>query len=165
MDGFVPPATPSDVMSAAEALVRQYGDWLRNRLRIRYGDEAEDLAQEAIIKTAAQDASSQVRHPKAFLLAVANNLAVDRARRERRERQGHADALLMQTRSTALTTEDLLVLKDIVLALPSELRDALVLTKIKGLSYEDVAALKGWKVRTVKDRVRQALVITQAARD
>lgn len=165
MDGFVQSDTRPDVMSAADALVRQYGEWLKDRLRPRYGDDADDLAQEALIRTAAHEASTEVRHPKAFLLKVAKNLAIDRARRERRERLGEADALLFQPAEPALTVEDLLVLKDIVVALPPELRDALVLTKIKGLSYEEVALLKGWKVRKVKERVRQALIMTQAARD
>ncbi len=165
MDGFVPPAARSDLLGAAELFARRYGGWLKDKLRLRYGDQADDLAQEALLRAAAHESAAPVDHPKAFLLTVARNLAVDRARKARREHAHNDEAGALQPLVTLASQEDLVLLKQIVLALPPELRDALILTRIKGLSYEDVAALRGLKVRTVKDRVRRALAMTQAMRD
>lgn len=164
MDGFVPPANRPDAISAAEDLIRKNLAWLSDRLRPRYGDQAEDLAQEVLLRAAVQDVPSKIRYPKAFLLRAATNLATDKARREQRERKAIADSLIFQPAPSDGSPEEMITLKKNVLALPSELRDALVLTKIKGLSYEDVAVLKGWKVRTVKDRVRQALLLIETMR-
>jgi DNA-directed RNA polymerase specialized sigma24 family protein len=86
MDGFFPPVPPrSDLALAVESLCRRYDTWFRDVLRRRYGDQADDLAHEAYLRTAAHEAQGKVQHPKAFLLNVANNLATDQRRREKRE--------------------------------------------------------------------------------
>ena len=65
--------------------------------------------------------------------------------------------------STAAPQEHALTLKQIVLALPPELRDVFLLTHIQGLSYREVAVLRNIPERTVKDRMRRALERTSAA--
>lgn len=163
MDGFVPPAATADLLGSAETLVRRYGAWLRDKLRLRYGDQAEDLAQEALLRTAAHESANKVEHHRAFLLTVADNLARDRARREQRERAGSQQASAFRPLSTPACQEHTVLAKQIVLALTPELRDALVLTQVKGLTYQEAAAQLSIPARTVKDRVRRALAITSAA--
>lgn len=165
MDGFAPPSATIDIASAVEALARRYGDWLKDKLRLRYGDQAEDLAHEALLRTAAHEAANEVEHHKAFLLKVADNLALDRARRARRERAYIRDTYTVQLRATPPSQEELTHLKKILLALPPELRQVLILTQIKGMTHREVSLLTGVPERTVKDRVRRALVKTQAMRD
>ncbi|WP_343699460.1 RNA polymerase sigma factor [Caulobacter sp.] len=166
MQGTAPPAKRLiDAESRVEALARQHGLWLLETLKPKYGELADDLAQEALLKAAAHEEAVEILHYKAFLLKVAENLAIDRARRGRRERTHASDTAALEPRSSPATQEDLVLVKQIVLALPQQLRDVLILTKVKGLSYRDVAQLKGMKVRTVKDQVRQALAITQSLRD
>ncbi len=164
MDGFSPPAAnPPDLTRTIENLVRHYGTWLREALRPRYGAMADDLAHEAFLRAAAQDAAGEVRHHRAFLLTIANNLARDRLRRVRREADHVTLIEAVQPQSAAPSQEQTVLLKQIVLALPQELRDVFVLTHIQGLTYREIAALRGIPERTVKDRMRRALAKTAAA--
>lgn len=164
MDGFSSPApTRPHLPAAVEALFRRYDRWLRSVLRKRYGDQADDLAHETYLRAAAQEVRGEVRHHRAFLLRIAENLARDRARREHREESRRADTEAFTAPSTAASQEDALTLKQIVLALPPELRDVFLLTHIQGLSYREVAVLRNIPERTVKDRMRRALAKTSAA--
>lgn len=164
MDGFSSPVPArSAIAEAVEALYRQYDSWFRGVLRKRYGDQADDLAHEAYLRAAAQEAAGEVRNHRAFLLSIADNLARDRARRQNREETRHADAEAFTLQSTAAPQEHALTLKQIVLALPPELRDVFLLTHIQGLSYREVAVLRNIPERTVKDRMRRALAKTSAA--
>lgn len=164
MDGFSSPVpTRSAIAEAVEALYRQYDSWFRSVLRKRYGDQADDLAHETYLRAAAQEAAGEVRHHRAFLLSIAENLARDRARRLSREETRHADAEVFTLQSTAAPQDHALTLKQIVLALPPELRDVFLLTHIQGLSYREVAVLRNIPERTVKDRMRRALAKTSAA--
>ncbi|MDR7117358.1 RNA polymerase sigma factor [Caulobacter sp. BE254] len=164
MDGFTPPApTRQDLAHAVEILFRRYDDWLRGVLRKRYGDMADDLAHEAYLRTAPLEAAGEVRHHKAFLLRVADNLARDRLRKVQRESDHATHSEPFTAQSTAPSQEHALALKQIVLALPEELRDVFVLTHIQGLTYREIARLRDIPERTVKDRMRRALARTSAA--
>ncbi|MGR4863188.1 RNA polymerase sigma factor [Caulobacter sp. LARHSG274] len=164
MDGFFSPApVRPDLSLAVESLFRRYDTWFRRVLRKRYGDMADDLAQEAYLRTAMHDAAGEVRHPKAFLMQVANNLAIDRLRRQRREEDQLIDGEAFQSSSTAASQEYELTLKQIVLALPPELRDVFVLSHINGLTHRESALQLGLTERTVKDRMRRASIRVAAA--
>ena len=167
MDGFFPPAPArSDIALAVESLFRRYDTWFRRVLRKRYGDMADDLAHEAYLRTAAHDAEGKVRHPKAFLLNVAKNLATDQFRRQGREDDHIAYNSAFTSQSTEASQEHALILKQIVLALPPELRDVFVLSRFDGLTHEESALQLGLTERTVKDRMRRAsLRVAAAMRD
>jgi RNA polymerase sigma factor (sigma-70 family) len=164
MDGFLTPApSRQDLAQAIEALFQRYDGWFRRVLRKRYGDLADDLAHEAYLRTAAHDAQGRVDHHRSYLLRVADNLARDRYRRRQREddHAAHSEAFALQ--STAATQEFDLTLKQIVLALPPELRDVFVLSHFHGLTYDEIALQLGVKKRTAKDRMRQAWIRVSAA--
>jgi len=164
MDGFFSPAPPrSELSLAVESLCRRYDTWFRGVLRRRYGDQADDLAQEAYLRTAAHEAGGKVRHPKAFLLNVANNLATDRRRRELRENAYASYRGAFPTQSTAATQEMAVTLKQIMLALPPELRDCLIMSRVHGQTHGEIALQLGLTQRTVKDRVRRASILVAAA--
>ncbi|CAN5226344.1 pyoverdine signaling pathway sigma factor FpvI [soil metagenome] len=164
MDGFFPPAHPrSELSLAVESLCRRYDAWFRRVLRHRYGDQADDLAHEAYLRAAAHEAEGRVQHPKAFLLNVANNLATDRRRRELRENDYATYLGAFPTQSTAATQEMAVTLKQILLALPSELRDCLIMSRVNGQTHGEIALQLGLTKRTVKDRVRRASILVAAA--
>jgi RNA polymerase sigma factor (sigma-70 family) len=164
MDGFSSPApAPAQLADAVAALCRQYDNWFRPALRKRYGDQADDLAHECYLRAAAKEAVGGIEHPRAFLLTIADNLVRDRARQRQREDRRHAESLSLTSQSSAPPQEHTLTLKQIVLALPPELRDVFLLTRIQGLSYREVAVLRNIPERTVKDRVRRAIEKTSAA--
>jgi RNA polymerase sigma factor (sigma-70 family) len=165
VDGTSSPAQPSaDIAASLERLFRRHDRWLRGALRKRYGaDLVDDLAQETFLKAAPSDVAGAIRHPKAFLLQVAANLVRDRVRKTRREVAEDAPQNALHARFAAPSQDAALTLKQIVLALPVELRDVFVLNHIQGLTYQEIARLRGIPVTTVQHRMRQALVKTAAA--
>jgi RNA polymerase sigma-70 factor (ECF subfamily) len=164
MDGFFPPApTQSALAVAVDSLFRRYDAWFRRVLYKRYGDMADDLAHEAYLRTAAHDLDNQVRHPKAFLLNVASNLATNRLKRQTYEDTYISYSSALGSQSTPATQDYELTLKQIVLALPPELRDVFVLSHIGGLTYPEIALQLALNKRTVKDRMRRASLLVAAA--
>lgn len=159
MDGFSPPILPAP--NRNDSLFRRYGEWLRDKLRLRYGDAGEDLTHEAFLRLVAK--AGEVQHHKAFLLTVADNLARDQFRKDQRQRARAHDVEAFTSTSTAAPQEQALLIKQIVLALPQELRDVLILSLIQGLTYREIAALRGIPERTVKDRMRRAMARASAA--
>jgi len=164
MDGFSPPVAPrSDLAQAIEQLFRRYDSWFRPRLRRRYGDQADDLAQEAYLRAAAQQSTQEIRHHKAFLMLTADYLARERARKIQRDGERSARWVADRQPSIDQTPEDRLTLKEIVLALPQELRDVFVLNHVQGMTLREIAAHLGLPEGTVKDRARRALLRVSAA--
>ena len=80
MDGFGPPIedarTPDGAM---DALFRRYRTWLTAKLGYRYGREnAEDVVQETFLRMTRTGAATTARHPRALLMQIARNVAIDR---------------------------------------------------------------------------------------
>lgn len=165
VDGSLPP-TPSlaEVNAALERLCRRHDRWLRNKLRVRYGAAlADDLAQDTYLRAAPYEVAGRIRHPKAFLMEIADNLARDWYRSRRREIGPDESARVIDGAAEHAQQEVQTNLSRIVLALPSKLRDVFVLTHIEGLSYADVAKLRNIPVTTVHHRMREALALTRQA--
>jgi RNA polymerase sigma-70 factor (ECF subfamily) len=165
VDGSAPPAAnPADITASLDDLFRRYDRWLRGALRRRYGqDMAEDIAQETYLRAAPLVAAGGMRHPRALLMRIANNLAIDRLRRTRLETHVADDGAVVTGQPTAAIQDQAMTLKQIVLALPPELRDVFVLNHIQGLTYQEIASLRAIPVTTVHHRMRQALARTSSA--
>lgn len=165
MDGTSPPAAnPAELTAALDGLFRRYDRWLRSMLRKRYGAEfADDVAQETYLRAAPYQVANEIRHPKAFLMRIADNLARDRLRRERHEVNQDEGRAALDRQSLSATQDHALTLKQIVLALPPKLRDVFVLGHIEGLTYDEIAPLLGISVHAVQHRMRQALEKTSSA--
>ena len=130
-----------------DSLFRRYAAWLDGRLRSRLGpDEAADMVQETYLRIAPYDGES-IRHPKAFLLRVALNLVRDDRRRQARrarllDEQPAAEA-------EAASQLDQILLKQIVLTMPSLYRDIFVLNRFGGMTYPEIARARGISVKGV----------------
>lgn len=165
MDGSLPP-TPrlAEVNAALERLCRRHDRWLRHKLARRYGAVlADDLTQDTYLRAAPYEVAGKIRHPKAFLMEIADNLARDWFRKTRREvGQAEAARAIHEAVEPALQEAETNLVR-IVLALPPELSDVFILTHIEGLSYADVATLRKIPVTTVHHRMRQALARTSKA--
>jgi RNA polymerase sigma factor (sigma-70 family) len=165
VDGSLPP-TPSlaQINVALERLCRRHDRWLRDKLRKRYGAVlADDLAQDTYLRAAPYEVAGKIRHPRAFLMETADNLARDWFRKTRRE-VGQNEASRAISQAAALASQEAEInLRRIVLALPPKLRDVFLLTHIEGLSYADVAKLRNIPMTTVHHRMRQALTLTRQA--
>ncbi len=161
---------------AFDALVLKYQHKLVKLVMryVRNPAEAEDIAQEAFIK--AYRALPQFRGDSAFytwLYRIAINTAKnavvsrDRSPVEYNVDRGSADSdesYDMQGRMKDSETPEGLVLTDEIRstvnaaidALPEDLRTAIVLRELEGLSYEEIAAAMACPVGTVRSRIFRA---------
>jgi len=139
---------------------------------VRNPAEAEDVAQEAFIK--AYRALPQFRGESAFYtwlyriaINTAKNAVVSRDRSPVEfdlDSQNTDEAYDMQGRLKDSETPEGLVLTDEIRstvnsaidALPEDLRTAIVLRELEGLSYEEIAAAMGCPVGTVRSRIFRA---------
>jgi RNA polymerase sigma-70 factor, ECF subfamily len=160
---------------AFDALVRKYQHKLVKLVMryVRNPAEAEDIAQEAFIK--AYRALPQFRGDSAFYtwlyriaINTAKNAVVSRDRSPIEYNIDRHDATEesyeMQGRMKDSETPEGLVLTDeirrtvnaAIEALPEDLKTAIVLRELDGLSYEEIAAAMDCPVGTVRSRIFRA---------
>jgi RNA polymerase sigma-70 factor (ECF subfamily) len=138
---------------------------------IRDTDEVADVTQEAFIK--AYKALPKFRGDSQFYtwlyriaINTAKNYLVSRSRRpantdidvEDAEQFVNNDKLIDQEspESSMMTDELAAIIKNSLNALPEDLRTALTLREFEGMSYEDIAAVMGCPVGTVRSRIFRA---------
>ena len=159
---------------AFDALVRRYQHKVVN-LVLRYvrdPAEAEDIAQEAFIK--AYRALPRFRGDSAFYtwlyriaINTAKNVLASRGRSpiqyevDRSDDDDHYDVVanLKDTatpEALALTEEIRSIVTSAIDALPEDLRTAIQLRELEGLSYEEIAAAMECPVGTVRSRIFRA---------
>lgn len=143
------------------AALKETFERLRRTLREVVGvDRAEDVAQEALLRIQNVPAGA-IRHPRAYLLRIANNVARDQYRRQAARGGGHAVALDDLYDSDALSIpadqEEALLLKQIILSMPELYRSVFLLNRFGGLSYQEIAARLDISVKTVEWRMSRAL--------
>jgi RNA polymerase sigma-70 factor (ECF subfamily) len=100
--------------------------------------------------------------PRAWLLRLTRNRAIDELRRERRRPQGNpvfAEKVLrsIPAPSTVAETIEHQEVREAVAALPETQREALNLAFFHGLSHQEIATLLRTPLGTVKARIRRAL--------
>jgi RNA polymerase sigma-70 factor (ECF subfamily) len=127
---------------------------------------AEDIAQETFVRAWRHASSYDARRGQvsSWLLTIARNLALDRARLTR-ARPVDPDLLISQLDREAGTARiddparvaDRERLRDLLVALPQEKRRALVLATYFGRTAQEIAELDGAPVGTVKTRIRDGL--------
>ena len=115
---------------------------------------AEEIASETFLRAWAGRERIRTETGKAYLLAIARNLAMDH-HRQRREtvpiEDGHA--------ANAAAVGPGMELNEVMAAvrqLPAEYRDPLVLTAVNGLSYEEAGRVLGVGLASVKVRIHRA---------
>ncbi|ARU31076.1 RNA polymerase sigma factor RpoE [Sulfuriferula sp. AH1] len=139
---------------------------------VRDPHEVEDIAQEAFIK--AYRALPTFRGDAAFYtwlyrigINTAKNYLMARGRRaptstefDAEEAEGFEDATGLQDLNTPenelLSKEVAKVVNDAMAALPEDLRTAISLREMEGLSYEEIAETMGCPIGTVRSRIFRA---------
>jgi RNA polymerase sigma-70 factor (ECF subfamily) len=161
--------------SAFERLLRRHRGPVYTFLLRMLGDreQAEDLAQETFLRVVKGAASWEHRARfQTWLYAIARNLCVDRARRDKFRRMDSADAPVEEggppvveatpsgdpAPDRAAGNERIrpLLLRALA-SLPSEQREVFLLREHSGLAFKEIAALTGTNENTVKSRMRYAL--------
>lgn len=156
-------AQAGDEAAYREALQRiatRLRAYLRRRLQ-SLPDDLEDLVQETLLALHLQRGTYDPALPvSAWVLAIARHKLVDLWRRRGRHEALHDplddvdEARLIQPEPEAGTARDLALL---LAALPPAQRDAIVLTKIEGLSVAEASARTGASESAIKVQVHRGL--------
>lgn len=145
-----------DAPMTLDGLHGRYAAWFRARLVRRYGAaDAEDILQEAWLRLASYPSLAGIRHPKAFLLRVASNLALGQVRRSAvAERFAAVTPTVSHEDADQLET---VFFRQMVLDLPQPLRDVFLLSRVGGLTNSQIADQLGISPKTVEWRMTRAL--------
>ena len=145
-----------EAVTRLETLYRDVGPSLLAYLRRGFGDPhtAEDLLQETFVQAIRRiERLSQVVSPRAWLFAIARNVAATALRRRRVSGPLPIDLPAVEP------TEDqrLEEVRQAIAALPDAQREALELRLRGELSYEEIAAVLEIPLGTVRSRLHHAL--------
>lgn len=146
---------PSDGLAE---LYRRHSAWLARRMRRRFGDDGDDIAHETWRRVlAAYGDGDGVRHPRALLLKVSARLGAGwTARGVRREALIEA-ADWAQNGATEGGQETSVLLEQLILGLPDEVRNVFVMSRFGGLTNVQIAERLGIRPKTVEWRMTKAL--------
>ena len=142
-----------------EKTVITYKDQLYNYLFWMTGNrtEAEDVLQETFLRY--YKYGDPVENPKAWLFKVARNVYLKRQRKRSREvslELVEADPV-MPGMQIALEREELIrKVREGLRKLKDHHREVIILRYMEGLSYEEIAAVLGESVGTIKSRLNRA---------
>lgn len=153
-----------------QRLFREHNDALIRFLvaRLRSQQEAKEVAQEAYVRLLSLDRPGAVSFLRAFLYKTAANVAVDRLRSRRREREAKRAGLFDDFRETPtpervlLGAQDVSVLHQLLEELPPKCRQAFLLQRVYGVHFADIAAQMGVSERMVRKYVVRALTYCRA---
>jgi RNA polymerase sigma-70 factor (ECF subfamily) len=156
-------AQAGDEAAYREALGRiaqRLRGYLRRRMQ-SLPDDLEDLVQETLLALHLQRGTYDASLPvSAWVLAIARHKLVDLWRRRGRQEALHDpiddvdEGLLSQNQPEAGSARDLGIL---LAELPQAQRDAIVLTKIEGLSVAEASARTGASESAIKVQVHRGL--------
>ncbi|MDG2520520.1 RNA polymerase sigma factor [Caulobacter segnis] len=150
--------------SDCERIYRSHSAWLARSLRRSLPqNQIEEVVQETFARLAQYEALDGIRSPKAFLLRVAINIAVKRHQRETR-------LATEPLKSTALDHQygqsadqiSHLAYKEVIRALPATYQETFILSRVVGLTYEEIAVRLGVSVKTVEWRMSKAIALCSA---
>ncbi len=155
--------------AAWETVVSSYGKRIYN-LSYRYTnrrDEAEDLTQEILIRVYQNLKSyrSEAGSFQNWILRVARNLIIDHYRQVRRypqaggseelETMNITDDKIPNPQRAAEQMEASRFLQDGLQSISPELKEAIILRDIEGMTYQDIADLLNVPEGTVKSRINR----------
>lgn len=154
---------------AQQAIETLYGDhhgWLRGWLRKKLGNafDAADLAHDTYVRILASGSTPNAEQSRRHLTQVANGLLIDLYRRRQIEAaylEGIAllpEAQAPSEEARALVMEALVEIDTILHKLPAKARMALLLRKLDGLSYIEIAERLHVSVSSVEKYVAAALL-------
>jgi len=133
-----------------------------------YKEDIEDLMQETFVKCFAASIDHKILDPRAFILKVAKNVAISEAKRKRHSTTNSIEDLNdieVYEDKSAVSFDDqindhrkLAIFTKVLAELPTELQRALIMRKIEGLKFKQIATRLDVSVSTVEKRVALALV-------
>jgi RNA polymerase sigma-70 factor (ECF subfamily) len=166
----------SGVADCYDVLVERYKVRLFNYLYRLTGnrDEAEEIAQEAFVKAYIHAGKYKtIARFSTWLYTIATNLVRNRIRSRSRAPQlvslwtrGFGDSeeeRVLDIEDTGRTPDEAIndaelsgVINSAIAKIPEKYRESFVLREINELSYEEIAAVTGLKLGTVRSRINRA---------
>lgn len=135
---------------------------IRSWLKSRYGElcDADDILQDALLRVFKAHKKSELKAPKAYFFAVARNLAIDRVRKKIPAYESILDHEALGLVDEADTIEEvasrnheLEILTEAIQALPERCRRAFTLSKVYGMTYNEIAREMGISFNTVSAQI------------
>jgi RNA polymerase sigma factor (sigma-70 family) len=146
--------------------VRPHETEMRRRLlEMSAPEDIDDLVQEAFLRLLRMREKAPVFHPRALLLGIARNAALDLYRRKKRSRTnalGENEHLDVpddgpSTQDIVSLRQENILLEEAIRDLPGRCRDVLVLRRLEGLSQKEAAERLKISVKTVDAQLTRAL--------
>lgn len=149
-----------------ESLYTEHHGWLRTWLRRRLGNafDAADLAHDTYLRILHSGRIPEPQQSRQHLAQIAKCLVIDLYRRRQIE-AAYLDTIALlppqhapSEESRALTLQALIEIDVILNGLTARVREALLLSRLDGLSYSEIAARQGVTVSSVKKYIATALL-------
>lgn len=141
--------------------------WLRNFLlrRLNCSETAADLAQDTFVRLLDRNQNlSIIDEPRAYLSQIAHGLMVNHWRRRDIE-QAYIQALSQQPESTVISAEEhhliietLYRVEAMLQGLPERVRRVLIMSRVDGATYAEIAKVVGVSERMIKKYMAQAMM-------
>jgi RNA polymerase sigma factor (sigma-70 family) len=155
---------------------RIYDEFMRCRCylglvisRIVRGRDVEDIVQETFLRAYEASGNHRIRHPRAFLVKTARNLALNNIskmanRDEVKVDISEAPSVYLETGSAENSAEleqRLAIFCKAVQRMPKQARRAFILKKVYGLNRRDIALEMGLSESTVKKHIAKGMVVCE----
>jgi RNA polymerase sigma-70 factor (ECF subfamily) len=149
------------------AFVRLFNTAIRDlrtylRQRLRRDDDADEVAQEAMLRIWNARASVNIDSARPLLFRIASNLAIDRLRERQRWRFTDIAATPEPAESVSAerslaAREELEAVAAAIAALPDDCRTAFVMSRIDGRKHAEIATDMGISKSMVEKHVAEAV--------
>jgi RNA polymerase sigma factor (sigma-70 family) len=144
-----------------EAWADRYGKEIHAYLWRLLGDaqDAEDGLQETFLRALRYRNATPILEPRAWLYTVAGNVARSQLRRRRKEWDGRVPVDVDVAAPDGVADRDQVeAVRQVVESLPSKQRQALLLRRYQGLSYDEIARVLGGSAQAARANVYQAVI-------
>lgn len=147
-------------------LYTEHHAWLHSWLRKKLGcpEQAADLSQDTFVKVLKKQYPLELLAPRSYLTTIAHSLVVNHWRRKDVERS-YIDALsvlpieeMPSVEGRAIIIETLVRIDQALNGLPSQVREAFLLSQLHGLTYKLIAERLDVSERTVKNYMARAML-------
>jgi RNA polymerase sigma factor (sigma-70 family) len=158
-------------LSITEVIRRYHGSLLSFlRQRVRTSEDANDVAQEAYIRMMQYEGSREVQSPSSLLFRIAINVANDLGRAEQARRTSDHYSIddtdlasdLPTPERVVAAAQDLDVLYSAIDTLPPKCRQVFLLSRVRQMTYPQIAVHCGISIKMVEKHISRALEICAA---
>ena len=144
-------------------LYRRYSSWLKVQVRRHGLGEADDDVQETYLHLASAPLHGGIRHPQALLLRIAQNIMRNAARSAQASKRTPGSVPDFVFRHELAPDQfEAALWRETVEAMPETFRDTFLMSRVRGMSNDQIAKACNLSVKTVEWRLAKALAFCAA---